>query len=234
MLNAELATISHIEMTGGSSRISAVISPSDLARVASDLGNRASDLVQSNFIVWVEGPSDRLWIRAWLAVLDPLLIEGAHFSIMFYGGALLSHLTAEDEEVGDFIELLKINRNLAVVIDSDKSSEDDNLNATKQRVISELRTEGYTIENYVAKSALENAVRSLYPSKTYNFPNGQWKSPLGKKFQDSSSLPSKTTVARSVIDAGISVDSFSTHLTQNLSDISQAIRAANGLQGLDV
>lgn len=175
LLNAELATITHIEMPEQWSHASLVITPQDLARAASDLGNRASDIVQSNFVVWVEGPSDRLYIRRWLQLLDPELIEGAHYSIAFYGGALLSHLTADDDEVDDFINLLRINRNLAVVIDSDRSTADEDLNDTKKRVIGELEaigalawvTEGYTIENYLPREALEAALTTLYPTKTY-------------------------------------------------------------------
>jgi len=237
MLNAELATITHIEMPDKWSIASPVITPADLAKVASDLGNRASDIVQSNFVIWVEGPSDRLYIRRWLELHDPALVEGAHFSIMFYGGALLSHLTADDAEVNDFINLLRINRNLALVIDSDRASEGDALNATKQRVIAELEaldapawvTEGYTIENYIPRQVLKDAIDATYPNHTYVMPSGSFKSPLGKTFQGSTSKPSKTTIARYVVAQEASWDEFSEHLTSSVSAIAERIRSANGL-----
>lgn len=31
-----------------------------------DLGARASDLLKSNYVVWVEGPSDRIYVNHWI------------------------------------------------------------------------------------------------------------------------------------------------------------------------
>lgn len=237
MLNAEIATITHIQMLEGWSRAASVVTPGELAQVASDLGNRASDLVQSNFVIWVEGPSDRIYIRAWLAAIDPAILEGAHFSIMFYGGALLSHLAADDQELDDFINLLRINRNLAIVIDSDKSHADDVLNATKLRVIGEFDaigalvwvTEGYTIENYLAPAAIKDAVASLYGARQYAMPRGPYRSPLGAKFKGSSSRPSKTTVARHIVAQGVESGTHSSALHEVLTALASRIRAANAL-----
>jgi len=237
MLNADVASITHVEMPGKWSITRKVITPGDLARVASDLGNRASDIVQSNFVVWVEGPSDRLYIRKWLELMDPELIEGGHYSIMFYGGALLSNLTADDEEVDDFINLLNINRNLAVIIDSDKSDEGDSLNDTKNRVIAELDrlhapywvTEGYTIENYIPRDVMKTAIEALYQSQIYAIPTSQFKSPLGGKFQGVTTKPSKTSVGRYVVAQDIELDQYSSHLVENIGTLSAAIRVANGL-----
>lgn len=237
MLNADIASITHIEMPGKWSVTHAVITAGDLARVASDLGNRASDIVQSNYIIWVEGPSDRLYIRRWLEVYDPELIEGAHYSIMFYGGVLLSHLTAEDNEVTDFINLLKINRNLAVVIDSDRSSSGEEVNDTKARVISELDaigaiswvTEGYTIENYLPRAVISGAVAAAYPTKTYRLPSGQYRSPLGSSFAGTTTKPGKTTIARYIIGQPLLWTDQSPHLRERIMAIAAAIRSANGL-----
>lgn len=237
MLNSELASISHITMDDSWSHAKSVRSTVELARVASDLGNRASDLVQSNFLIWVEGPSDRLYVRHWLLLVDPELVEGAHFSIMFYGGALLSHLSVDDQEVDDFIDLLKINRNIAVVIDSDRASEDALLNDTKQRVIRELQaigsmawvTDGYTIENYVPEAEMRSAIAALYPNQNYVLPRGQYKSPLGKSFQGSTSRPSKISVARHLTSSGLMQAELSDELHAHLEMLSVHIRIANGL-----
>ena len=64
--------------------------------ICNDLGYKASDLLQTNSIIWVEGPSDRIYINFWLNEIDDSLVEGVHYSIMFYGGRLFSHLTADD------------------------------------------------------------------------------------------------------------------------------------------
>ena len=85
-----------------------------------DLGYRASDLLQANCIIWVEGPSDRIYLKYWLKAYDPDLVEGVHYTIMFYGGRLLRHLSADDEEIDEFINLRRINQNLVIIIDSDR------------------------------------------------------------------------------------------------------------------
>ncbi len=49
----------------------------------------------NNGIIWVEGPSDRIYLKNWILLLDENLEEGLHYSIMFYGGRLLSHLSVK-------------------------------------------------------------------------------------------------------------------------------------------
>ena len=61
--------------------------------------------MQANSVIWVEGPTDRIYLNHWIQPVDPALKEGLHYSIMFYGGRLLSHLTANDPEVDEFISL---------------------------------------------------------------------------------------------------------------------------------
>lgn len=71
----------------------------------SDLGYKLSDLLQANYVIWVEGPSDRIYLNHWIREKAPGLVEGLHYSVMFYGGRLLSHLCygseapREDDEV---------------------------------------------------------------------------------------------------------------------------------------
>lgn len=238
LLNFELATISHVSMKDKQSVVERVLTPENLATAVFDLGNRASDLVQSNFIIWVEGPSDRIYVGHWLKKYDPGLIEGAHFTIMFYAGALLSHLSADDKETQEFIQLLKINRQFAVLIDSDKSEEGEALNGTKLRVIQELAkldkqawiTEGYTIENYIPLGELKNVILAAYPGKIYETPTSRYQSPLGRKFEGSESRPSKITVARGVATAEIEWEEWPLDLRTQIAALSEKIRGANGLQ----
>lgn len=134
MLDAAYASISAVRQFNGASQVTAVLTPQEVAAIGAELGLRASDLVQSNAVVWVEGPSDRVYMKAWLAEIAPELIEGVHFSLLFYGGALLRHLSPDDPAVADFISLPRVNRNFWVVMDSDRTSEDQALGETKVRV----------------------------------------------------------------------------------------------------
>jgi predicted ATPase len=44
---------------------------SDGLRALHDLGAQASDLLQANSVIWVEGPSDRIYLNRWLDLLHP-------------------------------------------------------------------------------------------------------------------------------------------------------------------
>lgn len=144
-----------------------------------ELGYRQSDLIQSNCIIWVEGPSDRLYIRHWLNKVENSLREGIDYTIMFYGGRLLSHLNAEPSEsqqdVDALIALRALNQNLAFVIDSDEDEEQKGLNNTKERIKGEIEknggicwiTKGREIENYVSATQMQQALRDSYP-ETFN------------------------------------------------------------------
>ena len=88
---------------------------------------------------------------------------------MFYGGACLASLSAADciSEEG-FVDLLRINPNVVVVIDRDGDSPEEPLREYKQRIQAEVGpdkcwiTEGREIENYLPSSRLERFLKSRY------------------------------------------------------------------------
>ncbi len=172
ILDKPNTSIFHVTINDGVSTVSPVSSSSQRFSVCTDLGYRASDLVQANCIVWVEGPSDRIYLKWWISSLDPTLIEGIHYSIMFYGGRLLSHLTANDPEVEEFISLRRLNQNISIVIDSDRKSKQNDINDTKKRVQAEFEastgmawiTGGREIESYLDREILETAIKEIHPS----------------------------------------------------------------------
>lgn len=145
--------------------------------ILDDLGYKASDILQSNCIIWVEGPSDRIYLNHWIKNKNPELEEGLHYTIMFYGGKLLYHLKVEDEESSDvtedideFIKLNKINRNYAILIDSDLDNKDGKLNKTKKRIEEEFEknsafywiTNCREIENYFEKDIILGAINKIH------------------------------------------------------------------------
>ena len=166
------ASVHRVRLVDGKTQISEAILDKDRFEICSDLGCRASDLVQTNAIIWVEGPSDRIYLKHWIRAIDTELKEGIHYSIMFYGGRLLSHLSADDDDVSDFIKLRSLNRHAALVMDSDKSSARGRINATKQRLENEFSehggvawvTKGREIENYVDADRLHQILEDIYRS----------------------------------------------------------------------
>lgn len=167
LINHPQATIFHVTQQDGETKFSAAITERHRVAICDELGYKPSDLLQTNFIVWVEGPSDRIYLTAWLKQYAPELAEGIHYSIMFYGGRLLSHLSAGSETLDGFISLRRLNQHMAILIDSDRRAATDELNATKQRVIEEFQkqnqitwvTAGREIENYIEQDTLERAYR---------------------------------------------------------------------------
>ena len=170
LLDMPKVAIFHIRLEEGVSVVDPAITDSQKSKICDELGYKASDLLQANCIIWVEGPSDRIYINHWIHSKDEDLIEGVHYSIMFYGGRLLSHLSAGDEEVGDFIELRRLNRHLGVVIDSDKKSAKAEINDTKKRVSDEFAehsdfvwiTQGKEIENYLTPELIQTTLVELH------------------------------------------------------------------------
>jgi hypothetical protein len=236
------AAIFHVTNDGVQTRIKESVLRSERFAICADLGIRASDIVQSNFIVWVEGPSDRLYIRHWIASVDPSLLEGTHFSIMFYGGRLLSHLTANDDEVTEFIKLRSLNQHLCIVIDSDKSSPQARINATKTRIITEFEnggckawlTKGREIENYLPFEALQAAVKTLYPNKYHSAVDGgqyahalrYWpKKADGKRARQFEDGTDKVRVAKGLVENP--ADLTVLDLKKQIDDLVGRIRAAN-------
>lgn len=140
-------------------------------RVLDALGIRASDLSQSNGIIWIEGPSDRMYIKHWLALYCKehglrVPLENVEYSFSFYGGASLSHFGVDDTDA--FIDMLSINRNFVMVMDRDKDFIVDdfgnlvcpNASLAKARILGSMATrdlkraytwltDDYTIESYL-------------------------------------------------------------------------------------
>ena len=137
------------------------------SELLNDLDVRASDLLQANGIIWVEGPSDRIYLKRWIEIWsEDDLIEGRDYQFLYYGGRLLSHYTAETEQK-ELINVLLTNRNAAIVIDSDKRSVNSRINETKKRIQQEFWkanlfcwiTQGKEIENYVPYIAIDQILK---------------------------------------------------------------------------
>ncbi|MEZ5409131.1 MAG: AAA family ATPase [Acidimicrobiales bacterium] len=178
----------------------------------SDLGYRASDILQADSIIWVEGPSDRIYLNYWLSVTDPRLVEGVHYSIVFFGGTLLSEMSADNEDPPvELVDLRRVNQNLVIVADRDRVNKREPLKRRVERLKTEVEassrgcvwvTDGYAIENYLDSSLLLKAVKKVHPSVIAIDPYGKSKDPLrGLRKADRSLLkdPNKVRIAAEVV-----------------------------------
>lgn len=146
----------------------------DHHRILDALGVSGGALLQANCAIWVEGPSDRIYLRLWLshraAAKGVRLVEGSDYSFVFYGGKLLSHFAFADEGPEQLIALVRVCRFSALVMDLDTAptATDDAIRATKARVRDEAQkdmhhrlvivTSGREIENDVDLVVFRRAV----------------------------------------------------------------------------
>lgn len=161
----EKTIIYHVSKKENESQLIRVDNHSDRIDVLNDLEVRASDLFQSNGIIWVEGPSDRIYINKWLEVFcDSKFIEGSDYQFLYYGGKVLSHYSADESAQTDLISILTTNQNSAIVIDSDRRQKKSKINNTKVRIRDEFSrikgfcwiTQGKEIENYIPAAAINS------------------------------------------------------------------------------
>jgi len=238
LLDGALASITAVRLTpDGATQMAPAVTPAEVARISRELGYRASDLVQSNALIWVEGPSDRTYLTHLIKQIAPELAEGIDYSVMFYGGSLLRHLSPTDPVVEEFISLPRINRNFAIVIDSDRTKARTPLGTTKARVRKELQeaeqntsvwiTAGYTIENYVPPPILASAVAAIYKNATLTWTGDRYTNPLGQDQVDGhKSAVSKARLAEEVIKTW-NGDPWPYDLRKAIGDLVALIRLAN-------
>ena len=162
------AQIIHVSHDGKSARTTTVPTHSNLIKIVSELGARPSDLLQANGLIWVEGPSDRIYLNRWIELYsDGRLREGRDYQCVFYGGALLAQVQfASPENEAKFANLFQINHNLIVVCDGDRTAKADNLKPRVERIREEVKkiddahiwiTDAKEIENYLPGSVLAKA-----------------------------------------------------------------------------
>jgi hypothetical protein len=240
LLDSKVGSIFHVRRQSDESTLVHAGGASDRAAICADLGYRPSDLVQTNAILWVEGPSDRIYLKYWINSLAPdEFTEGTHYSIMFYGGALLSNLSPLDtEEVDEFISLRKLNRNMLILIDSDKTDAASPINASKARVKAGLEedtktsmawiTAGYTIENYVEDAILRKALEKAHPTIDMGSLKAvtQWENPLSG-LRLGIRQPSKVAIAKCVINMSPTQQQWPLDLRRQVEKTIAFIRQAN-------
>lgn len=173
---SENAQVVHVTHDGEAARTATASAHFDQLRVVAELGARPSDLLQANGVVWLEGPSDRVYLNRWIELLtDGGLREGRDYQCAFYGGSLLarSQVKAPDDANSSLANLFQVNPNIIVVCDSDRSSRSARLKDRVRRIKTEVAatpnghvwiTGTREIENYLPGPVLAAALdRSALP-----------------------------------------------------------------------
>lgn len=243
-IDAPGANIFRVTNDGEQTRIRAVLTKSEQREILDDLGYQASDILQSNAVIWVEGPSDRTYLNHWIKAADGTVKEGIHYTIMFYGGALIRHLSASDDALEDFIKLRDLNRNMAIVIDSDRDSDTAKLKPHAQRLFDEMDgdeelvwiTAGREMENYIEGDKVQAAIQQLHPrlffaqGKTGLYDHAFYfyrEDPKKKGQRLTCKDADKVGIANKVCEAEANLDILD--LRQRIDALTGLIRKANGL-----
>tara|TARA_R110000823_G_scaffold42482_1_gene111284 strand:- start:33 stop:1805 length:1773 start_codon:yes stop_codon:yes gene_type:complete len=244
LLDAVESEIFHVTQVNGVSSVEAISSTKQRSNICNDLGYKASDILQANSVIWVEGPSDRIYLNYWIKSHSPELVEGVHYSIMFYGGRLFSHLTALDQEseneaADDLISVRRLNRNTVIMFDSDKDRPRARINSTKQRLKNEFDlgegfawvTKGREVENYLNFDKVEETVKAVHPSASCLVNKGEWENLLiyRKNRSTEERTASKVKVARHYVENN-PVDLSALDLRERMDQLVGFINAANGYE----
>lgn len=165
--HAQIVLVSH---DGTTAKTSTIDTHFRRHEVLSELGARPSDILQANGIIWVEGPSDVVYLNRWIELASGgKFKEGRDYLCAFYGGALLARTQFADPEAADtdLVNLFAANPHFVVVCDSDRTSEDSELKNRVRRIHDEVSkipngmiwiTQGKEIENYLPGAVLKQAL----------------------------------------------------------------------------
>ncbi|WP_064436020.1 AAA family ATPase [Pseudoalteromonas neustonica] len=88
------------------------------------LGVKASQILQANTVLWVEGPSDRIYLKKWIDIFsNEELKEGKDYSFLYFGGTNLASFTVLEDIDPSLINMLSTSRKAYLITDSDCSSQ---------------------------------------------------------------------------------------------------------------
>ncbi len=137
-----------------------ILKSDEIDKALSELGISGSDILLYDTIIWVEGPSDKIYLEKWLDLMKNELKRppSSQIGILPYGGQNIDHL--------DIKMIKSINRNSIFIIDSDKSSDNDPISPKCQRFLDLCRdekiycwiTERKEIENYISSDLLNKVL----------------------------------------------------------------------------
>lgn len=164
------AQIIHVTHNGESARAQTVSAHFDHLGVISELGAKPSDLLQANGVIWVEGPSDCIYLNRWIDLLsDGKLQEGRDYQCAFYGGSLLARtqFASPEKAEAELVNLFRVNPNVIVVCDGDRTRKGARVKDRVGRIRSEVLkipnahiwvTNAREIENYIPGEVLAKAL----------------------------------------------------------------------------
>ena len=142
----------------------------DDKNILRDLGVRNSSIFLANCTIWVEGITDRKYIRKYLELYwkenkpQKIHLEDLHYSFVEYAGSNIVHWNFDKGNKDENIEAFRINNNIFLILDSDvdkkeirpKEERHSNLKAILKDNL--YITEGKEIENTLSIQIIKKVV----------------------------------------------------------------------------
>lgn len=180
-INDEEASIYYVKRENDISKVKSSNLELDKLEIIKSLGYRQSDLLLANFILWVEGPSDKTYFEYWISKIAPELKEGTDYTIMFYSGSTFKYLLQKDQMI-DLSFIKKINQNFGIVMDSDRKTKSDHFNPHKKEIENHFidnnafcwLTNYREIENYIDYDTFSNAVKMYHKKENIEVATGNF------------------------------------------------------------
>ena len=122
------------------------------------IGVRDSSLFYSNAKIWVEGITDRLYLRAYLELYfkkhpDKKLLEDIHYSFIEYAGGNLTHFSF-DGTSEEKIDVSRFTQNNIVIVDGDSEKKERTIKLKKILNDNLIVTGGKEIENTLSEKII--------------------------------------------------------------------------------
>lgn len=141
-----------------------------------ELGIRNSSIFLSNCSIWVEGITDRLYLKHFLDLYIKKhsekikFRENINFTFIEYGGGNLTHFNFESEDSSERINAKYINNKIFLIADNDNSKTNSSKGKRKARLKEVLGENFYElqvleIENLITQDILKSVLLEQNPIK---------------------------------------------------------------------
>jgi predicted ATP-dependent endonuclease of OLD family len=143
------------------------------------IGVRNSSIFLSNSSIWVEGITDRLYLRKFLKLFykanpeKQVYQEDLHYSFIEYGGSNITHYAFEDDSDINKIKASGISNRILLLVDSDNTfSTPDSAKAKRIKMFEEqlgdnfIKLDTKEIENLLSEKILLQVVAKLEKKKS--------------------------------------------------------------------
>lgn len=129
----KIVQLIHVVQQANGSIASTIEKKTDGRNILNDLGYKASDLLLSNGIIWVEGPSDVIYLELFMELfkkMNSMHLTKLNYTIQALSTAVWKHAGFSDfdwEKIANvqnqLISLTKVNHNHLIILDNDNNYE---------------------------------------------------------------------------------------------------------------